>query len=1171
MGDLATSDVVRRLMLPPLSLEAVRTLTAGSNSELDPVTLHRLTGGNPFFVSEVLAAGGVLSPTVRDAVFARAARLSPAGRAVLEAAAVIGPPIETWLLVRVGDGAAAAVEECLAAGMLRPAEVELAFRHELAREAILEAIPPPRRLALHARVLAELVAVSSQDLARLAHHAEGAHDRAAVLAYAPAAAERAARLRAHREAAAQYARALRFADGLLPEHRAALLEARAQECYLTDQLPEAIDACEAALELRRQVGDPAKTGDTQRRLSRFLWFAGRNAEAEQAARAALATLEARSDDEGATPQLAMAYSNLSQLRMLARDTNEAVAWGEKAIALAERDGDLETLVHALNNVGAARLGLGDEQGRLQIERSLHLAREARLEDHAARAYGTLAATHGEQYRFALADRYLVEGIAYCTEHDLDHLRLYLLAWRALSLFYQGQWREASETADSVLRQPRGSPVSRIMALVALGRLRVRQGDPAAASVLDEALALAEQTGELQRLGPVRTARAEAAWLAGDRGRVVAEVRDAFDLAVRLGHRWLTGELAFWLWRAGELQAAPPGAFEPFALQIAGEWSAASARWRELGCPYEVARALADGDNEAALRYAQAEFTRLGAGPDAAIVTRRLDRLVARRAPVPPPRLESTAGMPETRYARSGDVHIAYQVVGDGPLDLVFVMGWVSSIDWYWAEPRVARFLRRLASFSRLILFDKRGTGLSDRVAELPTLEQRMDDVRAVMDAVGSARAALFGISEGGAMCALFAATYPERTAALVIYGGYAKRRWDPEYPWAPTPVERQQFFDAIERDWGGVVDLDTLAPSTIGDEEFRRWWAAYLRRSASPGAALALAHMNTEIDIRGILPAIRVPTLILHRTGDLDIDVGGARYLAERIAGAKYVELPGVDHLVFVGDLEAILREVEVFLTGTLPLPDVDRVLATLMLTGIVGAAATAVRLGDRAWGELVTAHDVMVREHLARFRGREVKQTIGGFLAAFDGSARAIRCACAIVAAAQDLGLAVRAGLHAGECETVGGELGGVALQIAERVFDRAGSGQVVVSNTVKDLVAGSGIEFEELSSRLVTGPEHGWRLFQIGQGRAPVRDASPVAMPEAPRPPDALSPREREVAILVARGLSNRDIALELVISIATAERHVANILNKLGFHSRAQIAAWAVAHDLVRVAPG
>ncbi|MDQ2654446.1 MAG: alpha/beta fold hydrolase, partial [Chloroflexota bacterium] len=517
--------------------------------------------------------------------------------------------------------------------------------------------------------------------------------------------------------------------------------------------------------------------------------------------------------------------------------------------------------------------------------------------------------------------------------------------------------------------------------------------------------------------------------------------------------------------------------------------------------------------------------------------------------------------------RSGDTHIAYQVAGSGPLDLVFVMGWVSSIDWFWQEPRVGHFIRRLAGFSRLILFDKRGTGLSDRVAELPTLEQRMDDVRAVMDAVGSHRAALFGISEGAAMCALFAATYPERTAACILYGGYARRQWDPEYPWAPTPEERQEFFTAIERDWGGVVDLERLAPSAAGDEAFSTWWAAYLRRSASPGAALALARMNTEIDIRSILPAIRVPTLIMHRVGDLDIDVGGARYLAEHIPGARYVELPGDDHPVFVGDQEAILREVELFLTGALPVPEPDRVLATLLITGIVGAAATAVRLGDRAWADMMAAHDTLVREQLLRFRGHEVKKTIGGFLATFDGPARAIRCASVIVEAGAELGMILRAGLHAGECELAGDELGGVALQIAERVFDRAAPGEVVVSSTVKDLVAGAGLRFEDLESRLLTGPAAGWRLHRVvagPQSLSPVRLATNGEV--KPRSPGMLSRREREVAILVARGLANRQIADKLVIAPATVDRHVTNILGKLGFHSRVQVAAWVAMQGLL-----
>ena len=514
---------------------------------------------------------------------------------------------------------------------------------------------------------------------------------------------------------------------------------------------------------------------------------------------------------------------------------------------------------------------------------------------------------------------------------------------------------------------------------------------------------------------------------------------------------------------------------------------------------------------------------------------------------------------ETRYARSGDTHIAYQVIGSGPLDLVFVMGWVSSIDWYWAEPRVAHFLRRLAGFSRLILFDKRGTGLSDRVAELPTLEQRMDDVRAVMDAAGSSRAALFGISEGAAMCTLFAATYPERTAALAIYGGYAKREWAPEYPWAPTPEERQKFFNSIEGGWGGAVDLDTLAPSSAGDAAFREWWAAYLRRSASPGAALALARMNTEIDIRDILPAVRVPTLILHRVGDLDIDVGGARYLAEHIPGAKYVELPGIDHLVFVGDQESILREVEFFLTGALPKPESDRLLATLLITGIVGAAAMAVRLGDHAWSEVKDAHDRLIREHLARYRGREVKKTIGGFLATFDGPARAIQCASDIVEAARGLGITMRAGLHAGECEMAGDDVRGVALQIAERVFDRAAPGDVVVSSTVRDLVAGAGLRFQELEAQLTTGPGASWRLHRVIAGSQP----SPAV---SPRPAGTLSPREQEIAILITRGHSNRQIAEQLAIAPATVDRHVTNILSKMEFRSRAQVAAWVVMHGLL-----
>jgi class 3 adenylate cyclase len=439
--------------------------------------------------------------------------------------------------------------------------------------------------------------------------------------------------------------------------------------------------------------------------------------------------------------------------------------------------------------------------------------------------------------------------------------------------------------------------------------------------------------------------------------------------------------------------------------------------------------------------------------------------------------------PETKYAKSADVNIAYQTVGDGPFDLVFVMGWVSHIEYFWDEPSFAHFLDRLASFSRLILFDKRGTGLSDRVPDhqLPTIEQRMDDVRAVMDAAGSDHASLFGISEGGPMCAVFAATYPERTSALVMYGTYAKRIWSPDYPWAPTPEERQQWYDLLEQGWGGVTDIATLAPSVAEGERFRQWWATYLRRSASPGAALALAHMNTQIDIRAVLPVIGVPTLVIHRTGDMDIDVDGARWMAGQIPGAKFVELPGPDHLPFVGDQDAILDEVEEFLTGSRGAAERDRVLATVMFTDIVASTEQAHEVGDRAWRQLLERHHTLVRRELDRFRGREIDTAGDGFLAAFDGPARAVRCACSIRDAVRSVGLELRAGLHTGECEVLGDKLAGVAVHIGARVAAKAEAGEVLVSSTVRDLVAGSGLEFEDRGSQELKGIPGAWRLFAV------------------------------------------------------------------------------------------
>ena len=439
--------------------------------------------------------------------------------------------------------------------------------------------------------------------------------------------------------------------------------------------------------------------------------------------------------------------------------------------------------------------------------------------------------------------------------------------------------------------------------------------------------------------------------------------------------------------------------------------------------------------------------------------------------------------PTTRYARSGAVNIAYQVVGDGPRDLVFSGGWVSHLEAGWDEPLLARFLQRLASFSRLILFDKRGTGMSDRVpdANLPTLEQRMDDVRAVMDAAGSQRAALFGHSEGASMAILFAATYPERTTALVTFGAFACRVWHPDYPWAPTREQRQRLFDVVQRDWGGEVDMSDLAPSLAHDHAFRRRLSKYLRLSASPGAALALSRMNTEIDVRNVLPAIRVPTLILHRTGDRDANIEEGRYIAARIPEAKFLELPGPDHMVWVGDQAAVVDEVEEFVTGIRPSAEPDRVLATVLFTDIVGSTERASSLGDKVWRDVLEQHHASVRRELANFRGQEISTTGDGFLATFDGPARAVRCAVAIRDRLRESGLEVRAGVHTGECERMGDNIGGLAVHIGSRVAGLAGPGEVLASSTVKDLVAGSGIVFEDRGAHPLRGVPGDWRVFRV------------------------------------------------------------------------------------------
>jgi pimeloyl-ACP methyl ester carboxylesterase len=435
---------------------------------------------------------------------------------------------------------------------------------------------------------------------------------------------------------------------------------------------------------------------------------------------------------------------------------------------------------------------------------------------------------------------------------------------------------------------------------------------------------------------------------------------------------------------------------------------------------------------------------------------------------------------ETRYAKSGDLNIAYQVVGEGPLDLIYVPGWISNVELNWEEPAHVHVLERLASFSRLILFDKRGTGLSDPVAldAMPTLEERMDDVRAVLDAVDCKEAALFGFSEGGLMSVLFAATYPERISRLVLYGTFAKRIKSPDYPWAPSPEDRARELQELERNWAVRMDLDNLAPSE--DDAFKDRLATYFRRSASPGAALALLRMNTQLDVRGVLPSIQAPTLVMHRTDDRDVKVEEGRWIASQIPDAKYVELPGDSHTLWAGNTDEIVDEIEEFLTGARRGPEPDRVLATVLFTDIVGSTEQATRLGDRRWRGLLEQHHSVVRQQLERYHGREVDTAGDGFLATFDGPARAIRCASAIQTGIAHLGVQVRAGVHTGECELFGDKVAGLAVHTGARVASRASAGEVLVTGTVKDLVAGSGITFEDRGEHELKGVG-AWRLYSV------------------------------------------------------------------------------------------
>jgi pimeloyl-ACP methyl ester carboxylesterase len=437
-------------------------------------------------------------------------------------------------------------------------------------------------------------------------------------------------------------------------------------------------------------------------------------------------------------------------------------------------------------------------------------------------------------------------------------------------------------------------------------------------------------------------------------------------------------------------------------------------------------------------------------------------------------MEVSGMQPTTRYAKSGEVHVAYQVFGEGP-DLIVAPGFVSHIENNWDEPRLARWLSKLGVFCRVVLFDKRGTGLSDRVANLPAMDERMDDVRAVMDAVGIDCAAQFGISEGGSLAALFAASHPERSQSLILYGAFARF-----LHWIPTDEGFDSLISYIDEHWGSGESLPNFAPTKAEDAALQQWWGKFERLGASPSAAMALMRMNREIDISGILHSIQVPTLVLHLTGDTLVSVEGGRELAAGIPNARLVEFPGTDHLPFLDAGDRILAEMEEFLTGSRSAPVIDRVLATVVFTDIVDSTARADAKGDLAWRDLLDAHDKTVRRELSRFRGKEVKSLGDGFLATFDGPARAIHCATAIRDSLHQFDVPVRIGVHTGEVELAEDDVRGIAVHIASRVAHIGGADDVLVSRTVKDLVAGSGIKFEDFGTHTLKGIPEEWQVFR-------------------------------------------------------------------------------------------
>jgi DNA-binding CsgD family transcriptional regulator len=649
LGELATSACVDRIDVPPLTEDAVRTLAASSG--IDPAALYRDTGGNAFFVTEVLASGASGPPAaVADAVLARANRLSPSARRALEIAAVIGNRVDRTLLGSFDGVDSTAVDECIEAGVLTFAGTTFAFRHELARQAVAAAIPAHRCAEMHAVVLGRLRSDRPRPdlLARLAHHAEEAGDADAVLAYAPAAGALAAGLRSHREAAAQYARALRFADRADAETRADLLERRSYECHLIDHMTDAVHAAEEALRYRRILDQPVAVGRDLLLLSRMFWVAGHGQQSAEAAAEALVILESQAPSH----ELALAYSTQSQMGMLAGNLERAESWGVRALELAGKLGDTVTLAHALNNVGTARLMGGDASGEALLIESLRLAREEGLENDVTRALCNLAACMSDRLEHARALSYIDEAITFANARDLYSDGLCLRANRADLLMWQGRWDESVIEARALIEEHQMSRISRASALVVLGQVRARRGEAGAGPLLDEALELATGIDELQYLVPVAAARAEAAWFEGRHRDIQGIVQPALEQALAQGVELAVGQLSLWLWKAGELDRVPEAAATPYRLQMEGNWEDAALYWDEGGFTFQAALARLDGD-EQAVREALAAFEKLGAKPAAAEALGRLRAMGATKIPRGP--RASTATNPDGLTSREQEI------------------------------------------------------------------------------------------------------------------------------------------------------------------------------------------------------------------------------------------------------------------------------------------------------------------------------------------------------------------------------------------------------------------------------------------------------------------------------------------------------------------------------------